>query len=58
MLTLLVNKTAFIGNEADFSFNWRIVVDTSNNNSDIDEANNEVAVSFGLESESDINVDV
>ena len=53
---MVPNSRAFIGNEAGFDVVLSAIVDTMDNNSDINAANNEGILSFSFGSQSDINL--
>ena len=55
-LTVIANSRAYIGNEESFNVTITALVDTFDNNSDVNSANNQQVISFSFGSLSDINV--
>ena len=55
-LTLIVNSSAFIGNEEDFTVDLTVLVDTSSNNSDLNNDNNQGFIAFSFGSSSNIEL--
>ena len=53
---MIANSRAYIGNEESFNVTITALVDTFDNNSDVNPANNQQVVSFSFGSLSDINV--
>lgn len=57
-LTVITNSRGYIGNEEGFDITITTIIDTTDNNSDINPVNNQEVISFSVGSVSDINLDM
>ena len=55
-LVLVVDPNSFVGNESNFTVGLEVIVDTSNRNRDVNEANNQQTIVFSLDSQANIGV--